>query len=148
MGKKRKIDARRIKLHRSYTLVEAALRLGVHKRTIENWIDKGLPCIAERRPYLILGFELRSFLEKRRSSRRQKCASGQLYCLKCRMPRNPAGWMLDYLPITLVSGNLQGICETCGSLIFRRVSLNKIRDVTAQCDVAFPQGQQRLTRRT
>lgn len=144
--KRRKIDARRVKTNRSYTISEAAMRLGVHKRTVENWINTGLPCIKDRRPHLLLGWELRSYLDNRRNARRQKCAAGQLYCFKCRTARRPAGGMLDYLPVTLISGNLQGICETCSNLMFRRVSLNKICEVTTGCDVAFPQGQQRLTR--
>jgi excisionase family DNA binding protein len=143
--KRRKIDARRVKTNRCYTINEAAARLGVHKRTVENWISIGLPCLKDHRPYLILGWELKGFLEKRRAARRQKCKAGQLYCLKCRTARRPAGGMLDYLPVTLVSGNLQGICEVCSNLMFRRVSLNKICEVTAGCDVAFPHGQQRLT---
>ena len=141
---KRKTDARRVKINRSYTISEAAERLGVHKRTVENWIDAGLPCINERKPHLILGSDLRAFIQERQKSKRQKCGAGELYCLKCRAPRRPAGEMLDYLPMTLVSGNLQGICEVCGRLIFRRVALLKLYDVTAGCEVAFPQGQQRI----
>ncbi|MEO1281971.1 MAG: hypothetical protein AAFV69_09575 [Pseudomonadota bacterium] len=56
----------------------------------------------------------------------------------------PAGGLLDYEPITASSGNLKGICEVCETLIFRRVSLASIEAVTANCDVAFPQRQERL----
>ena len=143
----RKIDGRRIKIHRSYTIGEVAQRLDVHKRTIQAWIKAGLPCIKDGRPMLILGGELRSFLHKRRTSKKQKCKAGQLYCLKCRAPRRPAGGMLDHLPISVVSGNLKGICEVCDTFIFRRVSLAKIEAVTTGCDVAFPQAQQRIAGR-
>ena len=52
--------------------------------------------------------------------------------------------MLDYRPITLLSGNLMGICPDCSTLIFRRCSLAKINSVRGRCVVTFPQGQQRL----
>lgn len=146
MGK-RKIDARRIKINRNYTTSEAANRLGVHKHSVQLWIKAGLPCINERRPHLILGHDLKAFLNNRRNRARQKCATGELYCLKCRAPRKPAFGMLDYLPISLVSGNLRGICGTCEKFIYRRVSLLKLNAVTVGCEVAFPQGQQRITGR-
>ena len=142
----RKIDGRRIKSLRNFTIGEAAERLSVHKRTVQGWIKAGLPCMKERRPHLILGADLQDFLEQRRKSSRRKCASGQLFCFKCHEPRRPAGGMLDYIPITIVSGNLKGICEACDTFMCRRVALTKIGTVTAGCDVAYPQGQQRIVR--
>lgn len=142
---KRKIDARRVKIHRSYTIAEAANLLRVHKHTVQTWISRGMPCISDRRPYLVTGSDLKEFLQQRRQLTKAKCAPGHLYCLKCRAPRRPAAGMLDYLPITLVSGNLRGICHVCDTLIFRRVALANISSVAPGCDVAFPQGQQCLT---
>ena len=141
----RKIDARRVKALRTYTTNEAAEGLGVHKNTVRTWIKAGLPCLRERRPILILGSDLKSFLDNRRTLNRQTCAPGQLFCLRCRAPRRPAGGMVDYLPITLVSGNLKAICEVCDTFIFRRVALLKLNAVTVGCEVAFPQGQRRIT---
>lgn len=142
---KQKIDSRRIKIHRSYTIDEAARCLGVHKKTVSTWLKSGLPCIRDRRPYLILGKDLKQYLQERKRQRRKPCRKGQLFCLKCNEPRYPAGKLLDYVPITPTSGNLKGICEVCGTLIFRRVSLARLDEVTAGCDVAFPQQQKRLT---
>ena len=47
----RKIDGRRIKSLRNFTIGEAAERLSVHKRTVQGWIKAGLPCMKERRPH-------------------------------------------------------------------------------------------------
>jgi excisionase family DNA binding protein len=141
----RKIDARRIKIHRNYTVTEAAQRIGVHKNTIQAWLGNGLPHIASPRPILILGHDLKRFLDDRRKSARKPCSTGELFCLKCRAPRRPAGQMLDYVPITLRSGNLKGICEVCETFIYRRVSRDKIAATFPDCHVAFPQAQQRLT---
>jgi len=53
--------------------------------------------------------------------------------------------MLDFLPITLLTGNLRGICPECDCLIHRRVSLAKIDAVSGSCLVAYPQGSTPLT---
>ncbi len=144
MGHKR-LNPRRAKIHRNYSFEDIARLFGVHKQTVRNWQRDGLPVLTEKRPYLVMGDALRTFLDKRRQSSKQRCKDGELYCLRCRAPRSPAGDMLDYIPVTLISGNLQGICPTCEALMYRRVNLTKIDAVIGKCSVAFPQSQQRLT---
>lgn len=141
----KRINPNRIKIHRSYTICEAARICAVHKQTVRNWMKAGLPSMKQRKPHLILGRELREFHAQRRKQAKQPCKAGELYCLRCRKPQHPAGDMLDYLPVTLISGNLRGICPRCGSLIHRRVSLAKIDKVSGGCTVAYPQGQQPLS---
>ena len=145
MPGKRKFNPRLAKIHRSYTVEELAWLFGVHKQTVRNWIDAGLPVLASKRPILIHGSDVRTFHEQRRQKQRQKCRPGELFCLKCRTPRRPAGEMLDYLPMSLVSGNFRGICPTCDRFIHRRVSLAKIDAARGNCTVEYPHGQQRLT---
>jgi hypothetical protein len=53
--------------------------------------------------------------------------------------------MLDYIPLTLISGNLRGICPTCEAFMHRRVGLGKVDSIRGPCSVAYPQSQQRLT---
>ena len=120
----RRVDARRVKIHRSYTIEEVARCLGVHKNTVSRWLKSGLPAIDARRPTLIHGAALRNYLEDLRRARRQPCRQGELFCLRCRRPQAPAAGMLDYLPISATSGNLRGICGACGSLIHLRGALD------------------------
>ena len=100
----RRVDARRVKIHRSYTIEEVVRCLGVHKHTVRRWLKAGLPAIDARRPTLIHGAALRSYLEDSRRARRQPCGQGELFCFRCRHPRAPAGGILDYLPISSISG--------------------------------------------
>ena len=51
----KRVNARRVKIHRSYAVDEAARLLGVHKNTVRSWIKRGLPTVDNRRPILILG---------------------------------------------------------------------------------------------
>lgn len=119
----RRADYRRVKVHRSYEIAEAARLLGVHKNTVRGWIRRdGLSALTDRRPYLILGADLRSFLQKRRRANRCKCPPDHLYCLKCRAAKLPAGSIADFIPSPRGAGNVRGSCPDCGKLIHRRCS--------------------------
>lgn len=54
MPGRRRFNWSRVKVHRSYTVDEAARLLGVTKGTIRRWIGAGLPAITDRKPFLIL----------------------------------------------------------------------------------------------
>ena len=132
-------NPRLVKIHRSYTVEEVARRLNVHKNTVRGWIRGGLPTIDARRPTLITGSDLRRFLEAKSKKRKQPCAPGEIYCVRCRAPKAPAEAIADYIPITSNSGNLRGRCPDCGTLIHRRVSYAKLDDFRTILDVALPQ---------
>jgi excisionase family DNA binding protein len=140
----RRPNPRRLKIHRSYTVEEAARQLRVHRNTIRAYIKQGLPVVDERRPTLILGRDLQGFLEGRREQLRAVCGPRRIYCVKCRAPQAPAGFMADYIPLTSTSGNLRGICPECHKLVHRRVALAKIEAVRGQIDVSFPHLRERI----
>ena len=62
----RRLNPRRVKIHRSYTVDEAAMLFRVHKNTVRTWLKSGLHPIDGRRPILILGRQLVRFLHARR----------------------------------------------------------------------------------
>lgn len=137
-------NPRLAKIHRSYHIDEVARALGVHRNTIRNWIKRGLPTCGGLGQTLILGRELRAFLETRRSGAKRPCGPGRLYCFRCRAPRPPAGGMLDYRPITAMSGNLNGLCGVCGCLMFRRVSRANIDRVRGEFEVTFVEAERHI----
>ena len=143
MGK-RHPNHRLVKIHRSYTVEEIAKMLGKHKNTVRIWVKDGLPTIDDKRPMLILGHDLVEFIKKRRTKNKQRCKPGQLYCVRCRLPRFPAGEMAEYLPITEKFGNLIAICPDCNSIMNRRVSLAKIGEFCRKIDIAFPKELQHI----
>ena len=121
-----RINPRRAKIHRSYTVAEAARLFGVHRNTVRNWIKGGLPVVKTSAEWLILGCELQRFLARKLAARRRKCPSGTLYCLKCREPRRPRLGSVAVVQVTPVSANVAALCETCGSRMHRRASLAKL----------------------
>jgi excisionase family DNA binding protein len=140
----KRLNSRRVKIHRSYTVEEVARLFGVHKNTVRNWLTEGLQKIDDRRPILILGRELARFLHARRERRRQHCRVGELYCFGCRAPRTCAPSTADYLPLSPSSGNLRAACADCGTRMYRRVSLQKLAAVAGDLEIALPQAQQRI----
>jgi excisionase family DNA binding protein len=60
-----RLDRRRIKRHHSYTVDEAARAIGAARGTVRRWLDKGLPAIRDRKPFLILGDDLAAYMAAR-----------------------------------------------------------------------------------
>ena len=138
MGK-RLPNPRLAKIHRSYTVDEVASLYGIHKNTVREWVKRGLPTSDDRRPMLILGRALMTFLQAKRAKNKQTCQPGEIYCVRCRVPQTPAGGMADYQPLTSTLGNLIGICPSCNSMMYRRVNLTKLEQVSANLDLTMPQ---------
>jgi hypothetical protein len=137
--RKRNPNPHLAKIHRSYTVEEVAALFGVHKNTVREWVKRGLPVSDDKRPMLILGRALFEFLQTRRAKNKRPCQPDEIYCLRCRVPRHPAGDMAEYQPVTTTTGNLIGICPTCETMMYRRVSLAKLDLFRAQLDIGLAQ---------
>jgi hypothetical protein len=135
---------RLVKIHYSYTVDEIARLFGIHRNTVREWVKRGLPTSDDKRPMLILGRELIAFLQARRLKNKRPCRPGEIYCVRCRVPRNPAGDMVEYQPVTAMLGNLVGICPNCECMMNRRVNLAKLEQVRGKLDITMPQALPRL----
>ena len=138
MGK-RHPKFRLVKIHRNYTVDDAARLLGVHKNTVRIWIKAGLSVLNEKRPALILGHDLKEFLKERRTKNKRPCKPGQFYCFRCRVPKYPAGDMAEYKPVTEKFGNLIAICPDCETIMNQRVSLAKIERICDKIEIILPE---------
>ena len=135
---KRHPNPRLAKIHRTYTVEEIAGLFRVHRNTVREWIKRGLPVINDRRPLLVLGRELAAFIQARRAKNKRPCTPGELYCVRCRAPKRPAGGMADYQPVTATLGNLIAICPTCEAMMYRRVSMAKLGPIRSEMDITMP----------
>lgn len=135
--RRRRIDPRRIKIHFSYTIEEAARALAVHKNTVRAWIREGLPVADERRPLVITGGAIRAFLNERLQARKRPLAPGEFYCLRCRDRTRPFDEMVDLVPDGTGLGTLHGLCPVCACLIYRRVSIARWRGAAGDLAVTI-----------
>ena len=140
----RNLNPRLAKIHRTYTVEEIARRWGVHRNTVRQWIKKGLPTIDQKRPFLVQGRDLGEFLRARRLRNRRKCQPGEMYCVRCRVPRVPAGNLADYEPQTEVLGSLIGICPSCECLMYRRVNVTRLDEVRGELEVSVRRAQSHI----
>ena len=133
-----------VKIHRSYTVEEAAALCGVHRNTVRQWLRSGLPSIDERKPLLILGRSLAEFLHARRALNKRPCKPGEIYCMRCREPRQPAGLDAIYRPRTVGLGDLIGLCQVCTCRMYRRVNFTNLASVRGQLRITMPEAWEHI----
>jgi hypothetical protein len=137
-------NPRLAKIHRSYSVEEIARLFRLHKNTVRTWLRQGLAPIDGQRPTMVLGEEIRRFLDERRSAAKRPCGPGRVYCLPCRAPKVPALRMAECVVTGATTGTLQGICPDCDRMIYRRVNPQKIEAVLGDLEVTFTQAEARI----
>jgi hypothetical protein len=110
--RKRHPNPRLVKIHRNYTVEEIASLFRIHKNTARAWVKDGLPTCDGKRPVLILGRDLALYLKARRTKNKRPCQPGEIYCVRCRAVKAPAGDLAEYQSITDTSGNLMAFVPT------------------------------------
>ena len=135
--KKRRHNPNIAKTNRNYTVDEAADLYGVFKGTVRNWIKAGLPVLDDKRPMLILGSDLAAFHRVKNTKNKQNCKPGEMYCFKCRAPKEPDGGMVDSQPVTEKIWNLVAICPACYTIMNQRVGLARLALFRKKMEVAL-----------
>jgi len=123
---KRRRNPNLVKINRNYTFEELAGVFGVHKNTVAAWVNNGLPCLKDQRPFLILGVEAREYLQKKRGAKKQKCKANELFCMRCKKPVQPAENFVEYVSISPTKGRLVGFCSSCECVVNKFVSFDSL----------------------
>lgn len=144
--RKRRPNPRLVKTHICYTVDEAAKVCCVHKNTFRAWFKGGLEKIDSQRPCLIHGATLRAFLEQKRTSKKQPCKPGQLYCLRCRVPQWPAENMAEFKPITAKFGSLCALCPVCTALMNQSIKTERLKLFPPEIEVTLTNGQTHISK--
>jgi hypothetical protein len=126
------------KINRNYTFEEAAAIFGVHKNTVASWVKDGLPCLKAKRPFLIIGAELKSYLKNKRACKKQKCKPCELYCMSCKRPTTPFDNFVEYIPSSPTKGRLTGFCCACERTINKFTSFNSVTMYSTIFDLSYP----------
>jgi len=127
-----------VKINRSYSFEELAEVFSVHKNTVAAWVRNGLPCLKERRPFLILGADARLYLQEQRASKKQQCRASELFCMRCKAPARPAENFVEYLPLSATKGRLTGFCERCECVMNKFVSYDGLESYSVIFDLSKP----------
>ncbi|GAA4752485.1 hypothetical protein GCM10023264_19270 [Sphingomonas daechungensis] len=141
---KRRVNPNVVKLNRNYDTTQLATCCGVHKNTVLNWRTAGLEPIDSSKPILFHGSVVREFLKQRNAKRKQPCGPGKLYCFSCREPRRPALGFVEYVLVTQKGGNLKAFCETCETVMHRKIRRADLEAKMPGVEVQFADRQLRL----
>ncbi|AVW90648.1 helix-turn-helix domain-containing protein [Celeribacter baekdonensis] len=109
----KRVTSRRVKIHRQYTYDQAAMALGVSLQTVRGWRREGLPVLTSKVPHLIIGAELKAFLDRRSTKSKLTLTLEQFRCMRCGGSVAAYGGMVDYTPLTSERGVLSTLCATC-----------------------------------
>ncbi len=140
----KKINPNLVKIHRNYSVGDISNLLKVHKNTVRSWLKRGLEVIDDSKPSLVLGISLKQFLKEKRVANKRICKDNEIYCMRCRLPRNPAENKANFKLFNQNTGCLQALCPVCQSVMNKFISRKKIKSIMNELDVSFPQDQKRL----
>ena len=91
--------------------------------------------IDNRKPYLVLGSDLKEFIKKRQGNRKTRCSTNELYCCKCRKPRTSWNNLVDLKILNERRFLIMGICSQCDTRINKLSSLKKLDNIKGIFDV-------------
>lgn len=134
MGKTYNI--RLIKHRESYTLKQISETLNVHSRTVQEWRKEGLKTISTEKPFLVMGYDLKEFLNKKLNSRKTKLKANQFFCTKCRSAVTSKNNEVHLANLNKAIGNqgfkgltVKGLCQECGTKLNKFSHEGKLKDL-------------------
>lgn len=131
----RHYNTRIIKQMHSYPLEEISKLYKINVRTIRAWIKEGLKIVSGLYPYLVMGYELKKFLDSKKIKQKCKLNQNEFWCTRCRTARQSQNneVNLKYSGLTIGNGlkefTIQGICEVCGNKLNRFSNDSKLEQV-------------------
>jgi hypothetical protein len=135
---KRSYNTRLIKRDCGYFVSEISDLFRLHPNAVRRWIKSGLRTVDDRRPVLVHGGDLIDFLDTRQAQRKQKCATDEFYCCRCRRPRRPLFNRVEIKIRHETKINLSGVCASCSARMNRVGSVARIEEYTRAFIVQTP----------
>jgi hypothetical protein len=119
-------NLRLIRRDLSYSIPEIAELYHLHPNAIRRWIKDGLVFIDTQKPYLVHASDLIAYLGRRQQKRKRGCASGEMFCCRCRAPRRPATGAVTVEQVNARQIMVRGACELCGAKMNRGGLLQRL----------------------
>ncbi|MBO6790604.1 MAG: hypothetical protein JJ894_08715 [Dinoroseobacter sp.] len=122
-----RVNARRVKIHRIYTIRQLADLLEVTVGTVRRWCRLGLPCLTDMRPFLIVGRDFLEFHAEKLARKKTRLKPFEVYCLGCQAARSPQPGLVDAEPMDSTRERIMAICPTCERLTRRIIKRSELR---------------------
>jgi hypothetical protein len=112
-------------------------------------VKEGLPVMADQKPFLIDGVDLRAFARERSEGLKwvkpkTNAPWNYFACFRCKAYRKPALLMVDYVHSGSEKGRIEGICEVCDATIIKFCTANKLPQYSTTLDVTYQLGPRTL----
>jgi hypothetical protein len=140
-SKKRKPDFRRIRPSKTYSLPEIANALNRNCATVRGWRRDGLPTLDGQSPPLVLGSELKAWLQAKWSARKQTCQADELFCFRCQKPKKPKPGSVRLVPNNEKTVTIKAECSFCGTQMNKAGSRAKVSEIEETFRTLMPQVQ-------
>ncbi len=115
-----------VKAALTYDINEAAKALGKTPAIIRSWIKDGLPVMSSRKPYLISGEAIRSYLREKYKAAKRPLGPDDFFCPGCGGARQPVEMAATARPMQNKSVLLKGVCTRCGCTCTRMISKSRL----------------------
>lgn len=112
----------------TYEISEAAAALNKSPATIRSWIKDGLPVMASQKPYLLLGADIRSYLQSKSRDAKSPLEETELFCPACKTGHEPVDMRVTQQSFSPKTTLLKGTCSQCSATATRIVSTPKLPD--------------------
>ncbi|GAB5447417.1 helix-turn-helix domain-containing protein [Gymnodinialimonas sp.] len=122
-----RVQARRVKMHRSYTIQQLADLLEVTVGTVRRWCKRGLYCLTDKRPFLIEGQDFHEFHAEKLARKKTSLQAFEVYCLGCKTAQTPQPGLVDAEPMDAKRDRIMAICPTCERLTRRIIKRSDLR---------------------
>jgi len=125
-----------LKTNKFYTTEMLKILLGVHKRTIQTWVHKGLKLASSDRPRLFRGKDVKDFIKEKQRKRKFHLEKNQFLCMRCKKAVKSLNNSVLVVETGKVSGrdnipeiHIIGTCENCSTFVYRISNLKKIPEI-------------------
>ena len=134
----------RIKIHRNYTVIDASETLGLHPKTIRNWLKTGLPIVDEKRPLLINGADFKVYLKQKRKAIKYDCEEYEMCCFRCKQAMKPSIESVKFIAKPAGMAQMTGECEECECRLNKYVSWRNVNDIWLNLNGKLPIAKKHL----
>ena len=132
---KRSYDYQRVRSHRPYTIATLAALMDVDQATVRRWINRNglkVAVVSEKRPIILQGSKVKAWMKARQTAQRQPCAPNEMYCVRCKSPRQIAPESFHIVQRNAAKLTVKGNCVTCGLGLHRFGSVTNRAKLEAQ----------------